>query len=68
MDHEGVTVPHVLQRTCEFRTVCVLPAGLLGEYLVQLDTIELPVGVLVNSADSLVTDTLTHVAALPCSR
>jgi hypothetical protein len=68
MDHKRVAIAQVFDGTDQLRTVDVLAAGLIGEDLVQLDTIELPVGVLVYGADSLITDTLTHVAALLCSR
>ncbi len=48
MDYQSVTVPHIVQRTREFRAIDVLAAGLVGEDLVQLDAIQLTGRVLVN--------------------
>lgn len=53
MDDEGIAITQILDGAGKRRTVGVLTAGLVGEHLIQLDTIELTIRVLVDGADTL---------------
>jgi hypothetical protein len=60
VDDEGIAIAQVVDGTGKLGTVGVLAAGLVGEQLIQLDTIELTIRVLVDGADTLITNPLAH--------
>src|SRR6516164_418701 len=64
MDDEGIAITQVRDGTGKLRTVGVLAARLVGEHLIQLDTIELTIRVLVDGADTLITNPLAHSGLL----
>src|SRR5579862_1618765 len=70
VDNEGVASPHVLQRRQQLGPVGVLAARLVSEGAIKLDAVKLPLGVLVERADSDVPDavSLAHVCLPLCHR
>lgn len=47
MNHQDITVSKVIKRDLELRTLCVLAAGLIREFLVQVQAVKLPLFILI---------------------
>ena len=60
VDDERVSIAEVLDGAGQLGPIGVLTAGLVGEHLGQLDSIELTVDVLVDRRHPLVSDALNH--------
>ena len=54
MNGQYITVTHIVKRSLELRPVRIFATGFVSVDLVELHTIELPGGVLVNTADSYI--------------